>query len=198
MKLTEKILVGLTIIAILLKCFFVPGAGPLFVLVQTSLSILYFAFGFALFNGIRLRHIFKSSAYSGISVMKIVGAALMGIALSMASVGFVFKIQMWPGAQVMLLSSIFPTFIILIIVFIKYIVSKSKFYLHALIRCTIFSILAIVLLLINELTLVKMEFQNHPDYIKAFEEYQKDPSSEELYRKLEEERARAIMNPASR
>ena len=194
MKLTEKILAVLAIVAILLKCFFIPGGGPLFVLTVTALSCLYFACGFALFNGIRLRNMFKPSSYSGISTMKIIGGVLMGITLSTVCIGLVFKIQMWPGANPMLIVSIPPTIIILIIVFIKYILTKSKFYLHALIRCTIFSILAIALAFVNELTLVKMKFRDHPNYIKAFEEYQQNPSSEELYQKLQDERMKTFMH----
>ena len=195
MKLTEKILVALSILAIVLKLLLIPGGSVLFVLAISILSCIYFALGFALFNGIRLRKMFKKESYSNTSALKIIGAICMGFVLSMVSIGIMFKLQMWPGAGPMLIVGAPPMFIILIIVFVKFILTKHKFYLNALIRCGIFTLFGIALFFTSGLTLIKLQFRNHPEYIQAYEAYQNNPSSLELFDKMETERMRATTNP---
>ncbi|HEY0029288.1 MAG TPA: TPM domain-containing protein [Bacteroidia bacterium] len=195
MKLTEKILGALTILAIVFKLFLIPGGGVLFVIATQLLACLYFFFGFALFNSIRLRNIFSKAAYASVSTMKIVGAALMGIPLSMICVGITFKIQMWPGAQAMLIAGMTPAIIIFIISYIKYLTTKHVFYIHAMIRCGIFVAVAILLFFTSAITLMKIEYRDHPEFIKAFEASWLDQENEDLYKKMELERNRVYLEP---
>ncbi|MGZ4035261.1 MAG: hypothetical protein ACXVPU_18055 [Bacteroidia bacterium] len=195
MKITEKIIVVFILLSVALKVMLVPGASPLFLLITQLLVLMYFIFGFALFNGIRLRNIFKKESYTGISPLRMTGAALMGITLSMVGTGFIFKLLLWPGSQAMLLTGSVPLFIILIIVLIKYFTTKSKFYFNAIIRCGIFSLLTALLLFTNNLDIVKIEYRNYPAYIEAYEAYSKDPGNIELNDKLDLESKRTMMRP---
>ena len=48
----------------------------------------------------------------------------------------------------------------------------------------------IFLIFTSELSIVKFQYRNHPDYIEAYTNYVADPRNEELYRKVELERNR--------
>src|SRR4051812_16939260 len=113
MKLTERILISLTVLGVLLKLLLIPGASIIFLISIVLLWGLYFVFGFALFNNIRLRNIFKGKSYAHTNALRITGAACTGIVLSMLLNGILFKILHWPGAQVMLLSGPFPAGVII-------------------------------------------------------------------------------------
>lgn len=66
----------------------------------------------------------------------------------------------------------------------------SKF---LLIRTGIIGGIGIVLLFLTEIDLVKIQFRNHPAYIKAYTEYFKNPESEEALRKKEIEYYRIVL-----
>ena len=74
MKKAEIIIVTLSIIALAMNLLLVPGGGVLTVLALSTFSIIYFYLGFALFNDIRLRKIFKKDSYKEISSSRILGA----------------------------------------------------------------------------------------------------------------------------
>jgi TLP18.3/Psb32/MOLO-1 phosphatase superfamily protein len=195
MKITERILILFIVLSLGLKFALLPGGNPLFVLTMMSLSCLYFVMSFALLNGIRLRHVFTGESYKGISAMKIVGAALTGIILSMLCIGITFKMMYWPGSGPMLIVGVIPAIIIIILSVIKYIMTKHPFYIRVLIRCGILTTFTIVLLMISGLTILKLQYRDHPAYIKAYEDHIRDPDNEELYNKMELEQQRATMSP---
>ena len=178
MKLTEKILAALIFISILLKLFLIPGGGVLLVLSMQLLTIIYFALGFAFFNGIRLRNIFKKASYEGISTMRVVGAVVTGICLSNLLVGILFKLQLWPGANATLIVALIPTIIVLIIILIKLFKNKDSYYSGIQLRIAIIGTIALLLFLLPSISIIKIQFRDHPRYIKAFEEYNRYPTDE--------------------
>ena len=68
------------------------GLLPL-ILSLLVLSTLYCYFGFALFNNIRLKEIFKKDRHTEISVLRIIGAVFSGMILSTYVIGILFKLQ---------------------------------------------------------------------------------------------------------
>ena len=120
MKKAEIILGAIALTALALNLLLVPGGGVLTVLSLSTLSVLYMYLSFAIFNGIRLRQIFKKDSYKGISKMRIVGAILTGLALSMTTIGLLFKFQSWPGATMNLAIGLLGLAIALIVGSIKY------------------------------------------------------------------------------
>ncbi len=194
MKLTEKILIALAVIIAVLKFIFIPGSGVFIVLVFCLLSSLYFYFGFALFNNIKLRLIFKKDSYVGVSTGRIIGGIALGLSLSFAVIGFLFKAQHWPGTSFHLIISIFSGVVILIISLFKFFNTKANYYKNSIIRIGIATSISILMLAIPNLTFVKIRFRNHPKYIEVYERYLKDPSNIDLANELWLEYERATLN----
>ena len=81
MKTVEKIL-GLSSILVILIGFFIrfPFMALIISIGLLLLSMTYFVFSFALLNNVRLRHVFKSESFKGISTLRIIGSILVGFA----------------------------------------------------------------------------------------------------------------------
>ena len=84
MKLLEKILGVIIVIALIMKFAFIVGSNVLIVMAISLLSVIYYPMGFAFFNGIRLREILKKASYKGLSTWRILGAIGAGMALGWA------------------------------------------------------------------------------------------------------------------
>ena len=165
----------------------------LFVLAMEVLTIMYFTFGFAIFNGIRLRHIFKKKVYEGTNTKRIIGGLATGICLSNLLTGVLFKLQYWPGANRMILLGLIPTIIVLVVIIFKLYRNKDSYYPNIQLRIAIIGTVAIILFLLPTLEIVKLQYRNKPEYIKAFENNSLYPS-DESERKLDLEYHRATMN----
>ncbi len=195
MKKFEKIFGIITIIALVMKLFLIPGAGILLTLSLSVLSCFYFLFGFAFFNGIKLKQIFQSSSYKGISALRIIGSIGLGIGLSEICMGILFKIQHWPGAHLQLHCGLLIILIILIVALFQYFKSENKFYPFIFKRIAIIGGFGFIMFLLTDLDIVKIMYRNHPSYIKTYEEYRKDPQNEELIEKLDIEYYKTTMSP---
>ena len=194
MKLLEKILAILILIVFVLHLILVPFSGALLTIFLLIIALIYYPFGFAFFNNIRLRNIFKKKSYKGISVLHIIGAIVVGMALSVICVGILFKIQGYPMANFLLTDGLISSVIILIIGLIKYLKSKSSYYSFMLNRIAIIGGIGLLFLFISDLTLVKIQFKNHPDYVKAYQEYRTNPKTPESEKKLKMEYMRATLS----
>ncbi len=188
MKKTELALAALSLTGILLYLIPIPGSTALTVFAMLGLSLLYFWLGFALFNNIGGRAIFKKSSYKDVQAVKIIGAIGFGIMLSLLVFGILFKIMMWPGASVMLLlPSMFVT-VAAIITGIRMAVSGSLFAKRIFIRAAVFVTLGVVCYMLPFNTFLKIRYRQYPDYIKAAEVAAENPENELLQQKAEEER----------
>jgi len=147
MKKGEKILVALSVFALVLNLFLIPFGGVLTVMTLSALSILYFYFGIALFNNIRLRKIVKKESYEGISPLRRAGAVGAGMALSVTTTGLMFKFQAWPGANIYLVIGLFGLVAVIVPVAIKYSKNKSVFYTRIFKRAALYGGLGLMLIL---------------------------------------------------
>ena len=146
MQKTEKIIGA--IIAILLisrLLFYFPFFNTGILLLSSILSCIYFALSFALLNNIRLRNIFKNESYKDISILRMIGVVCTGIVLSIVITYSLFKFMIWPMGNEGLILGLITIFIPLVIVTVKLIITKSKFYTFLLIRLLIFTIIGSVL-----------------------------------------------------
>lgn len=193
MKMTEKILGIAFLIGLTMKFFLLPLGGTIMTLSLIILSMIYFYLGFALFNQIPLRKIFKRDSYKVTTTLRILGAIGTGIGISTICVGALFKLQHWPLADYNLLIGLILTLIILLIAVFKFIKNKNKYYSQIFKRILIISILGLLLLCTPDMTLIKIQFRNHPEYIKTYEEYSKNPQDEVLHQKMELEYHKATM-----
>ncbi len=149
MKKTELILLISIMLGFVLKSFEVPGGLALMIFSFCILSIMYFYFGFAFFNGIRMRNIFSAQSYAGLTTNKIVGAIAVGLSLSATIIGIMFKVMHWPGALVIIYIGMAPLIVIAIISAVKYSIYASDYYARILNRCVIVVAGAILLITIK-------------------------------------------------
>ena len=192
MKRTELIFIGLAIIAVILKMLHIPGSGILTVLSFFILSILYFFLGFALFNDIRFRSIFKKSFFRDYDALKIVGAYIAGVVLSISALGILFKFQSYPGDELFLGLGSLGVLIVLIAFLIKLIATKDHFYSKILKRVILFGSFCIFLYLLPEKTWLNWKYPNQPDYVNALLKAKADPDNQVLWEKALEEREKML------
>ena len=165
-----------------------PASGVLTVLSFSSLSVIYMYFGFALFNNIQFRKIFKKETYKEISTKRIIGAVGAGLALSVSAIGILFKFQSWPGASANLIMGIVTLSIVAIISLTKMKKSADNYYSNILKRIVIFGAICIFLFAIPTETWLSWKFPNNPEYVQAVLEAQADANNQELWDKVDAER----------
>jgi hypothetical protein len=144
MNKLEKTLVIVTLVALILKYLAVPGMSLFVVIGLLGLALLYFYFGFALFNGIGFKGIFKKESYIEISKYKIFAAVLVGVSLSMICIGLLFKVQHWFGFSTYLYAGLSLSLVMLVIAVLKY-NSFNKLLLIRLIPFSLFGALALII-----------------------------------------------------
>jgi hypothetical protein len=194
MKTLEKIIGIAFVISLILRFNLIPGNGILTVFPLTILACIYNPLGFAFFNNIKLRKVFRKESYKGISTLRIIGAICAGIALSAICTGTLFRLQHYPGGEINLLSGLICTLIVLIIALIKFYKNKSEFYSRIFKRIAIIGGFGLILAITPDITIAKIQFRNHPDYINALENYNNNPQSQELWQKKDWEYRRATMS----
>lgn len=187
MKLTEKILGIIILIGIILMLIPIPGGSILAILGVGLLSLLYFYLGFAFFNGIRARNMFKKASYVGIKGIRIAGAILTGMSLSTVVVGILFKVMLWNGASSMLLISFVPLLVLIVISTIKYLPNKEIYYKNILVRSAVFGGIALFLLILPVNTILKLRHRNNPEYVNAVIAASEHPDDEALQQKADKE-----------
>ena len=144
MKKIEIIIAAVSVIALVLSILSVPYAKFSAHAIFTIYSMFYWLFSFALLNNIRFRDIFKKEAYKGVGWKRIVGAICTGYALSLVIIGILFKIMSFPGAGIMLLLGVGYLCIIAIVAIVKYVQTRSQFYVGVLVRIAIIGGLGLV------------------------------------------------------
>jgi hypothetical protein len=188
MKRTELILIGIAVLALLMKFLHLPASGILTVLSLSSISVIYMYLGFALFNNLRFRKIFKKESYKEISTKRIIGGVGAGLALSVSAIGILFKFQSWPGASVNLIIGIVGLTVVTIISLIKMQKNTDNYYSNILKRVAGFGAICIFLLAIPTKTWLGWKFPNNPEYVQAVIDAQAKPNNQELWQKVDEER----------
>lgn len=191
MKLAEKILAIAVLAGLLLMFSIVRGGAELFMISLLSLSGIYFAFGFILFNQIRLRDLPKKETFKDLTTIKIVFGAISGIALSIVCVGIVFKLLSLPGSNEMLLIG---TVVCILISIATLVLRKKLSAATILTRTVVFGVVGIVLLSIPLLSIIKFQYRNHPAYVEAYTRYVENPKDESLWEKQMLEYNRVWMN----
>ena len=167
MKRFEIIFGIVFLIALVLKFTLIPGGGILATVSLMPLAIFYCFLSFAYFNNIKLKNIFSTKSYRGISTLRITGSIGTGLGLSAICMGILFKIQHWPGGDFFSTVGLIAVIIVAIIAFIKFLRSKNDFYKKVLLRIAIIGSLWLLLLFAADLGLAaaKIHYPNHPDYI---------------------------------
>jgi hypothetical protein len=187
MKKAERTLGAIAIVAMIINLLDIAGSIMLTTLSLSLVSILYMYLSFALFNDIRLKKIFKQESYKGISKMRIVGAVLIGLALSMTTMGLLFKFLTLPGAYFFLVFGLLGLHISLIVSLIKYQKSKSDYYIKIFKRIAIYGLIGLFLMILPRETWLEFRNRDYPEYIEAVKASWEDPDNKELWDKANEE-----------
>ena len=148
MKKLEITLITGAIIGLLLVLFNTPLDSLIASVFFVTLSCLYYILGFALFNNIPLRKIFKADSYKGIGTWEILIAIGTGIALSILTIGFMFTILSYPMAKTLLIVGIVLAAIITTLALMKNAQEKNQFYRNIILRSFVFVIIAVIFLLL--------------------------------------------------
>jgi len=188
MKKSERILFALVCLALVLEVMLIPGSGILLVLSFNALACVYMFGGLFLFNGIPLRRVFREGAFSEVSKGKVVGAMGAGVALSLTTIGLLFRFQSWPGADFLLATGLLLLLVVLIIGAVKYLQSKTSYYMGIFLRASVIGGLGLIMMLAPSTAWVEIIYRNHPAYLDAFKKAVADPDNQELWEKVREER----------
>ncbi|MDX5447858.1 MAG: hypothetical protein LPK47_05705 [Bacteroidota bacterium] len=156
MKKLEIVLVVLMILSLGMKFMELPGSDFLLLMSATLLSLLYYLFGFALFNNIGGRQILQRSAYSKTNTKQIVLAIGLGIALSTLILGILFRFMMYPGGMIMLVVGLVAT-LLLALITLFFFQGNSNFR-STLIRALIFGTIGMVLFLLPGSVFVDLNY----------------------------------------
>ena len=164
MKKFEITTAILSIIALVAYYFLhIRGAAILTFIFLMKYALLYSPLGFAVLNNIRFRDILKKDAYKEISVQRILGAIFTGWALSVIISGMLFKFLFLPGAGFMLIAGLCYLPIIAIVAIVKYVKTRSQFYVGILTRIAIIGGVGLFLFFLPSSTLKDIKYRNHPE-----------------------------------
>ncbi|SEM12548.1 hypothetical protein SAMN04487910_4192 [Aquimarina amphilecti] len=172
-----------TVIGIFIYLLDWPFGNELIILSLFGLSCLYFYFGFALFNNVSFREIFKKESYKNVSTKRIIGAIAAGFSISIVLLGMLFRVFRWPFGNQLLIIGVNFLNIVFIIGFVKIIKENRTFYKRLLIRVVFYAILGYVFLLLPSYAFLTLKYKNHPDYIEAVKQLDQDPENLELQKK---------------
>ena len=179
----EKAFAIVALILILSKFAAIPGAAMLLIITFALLGMFYFAFSFAIFNGVAFRNLFNRDSYKDSSALKIIGSIVTGFVILVTIVGIIFKLFSWPGAAVMLLLGIVGMFIVTIIAANKHAKIRSEFYNRIFKRIAVFGIIAVFFIVLPQSIWLEFQYLNNPEYLNALKQSIADPENEELSRK---------------
>jgi hypothetical protein len=166
-----------------ITCYFgfklVKGGQEMFIII----SMLYAGFYFFC-----SAFLFRKNEKSENSALDYIATGLTGIILSHFVISFVFKINLWPSADLQLKLNHYGLLLALIVFLILSFTSKSRDYLKIISRVLIFLVLGIFLFQVSKIQFIESKYKEHPAFIEAWKEQIADPSDPEKLLKLREER----------
>jgi hypothetical protein len=180
MRITEIILSTIGTLGVLMSVLLIGGGNILTVIALTLLLLLHLLFGFAIYNGVKLRHVFKKASWESISTLKILGGIAAGLSVWAMLTGILYKVMIWPGANAMLQNGLFIAAITLLIALIKRKKSVAVIYRNAINRIVIYGVVALVCFVIPTATILDFKYRNYPEYLEAKKNVLQNPKNFEL------------------
>lgn len=192
MKKVEIVTVLIILLSSILKLLLVDFSNHLLLISCSLLSILYFAFSFAILNNIGFRDLFKTNALHGISAGRIVGSIGLGITLSIVIIGAQFKLLLLEGAEQMLTVGntllVIILAVALLVLFVKYKGKAPHFYKNVFKRIIPGLVAGLLLLNVSAPTLIDIYYRDNPKYAQLLKKVMDNPKDEELWKELQKER----------
>lgn len=165
MRIIEIICLVLFFLGVLFQLMILPGGSLLIGLSMTLLACVYFYLGFLLFNGLKLRKIFKKENYIDIHFVDVIISVFAGIFLSISLIGIMFYLLLLPGSSIMLTVGSYGLCFISIVFAIIYLMNKVSAARRALIRSIPFFIFSLWVLSLGKYDWIKYRFSDYPYYI---------------------------------
>lgn len=128
MRSFEVITACLLFTALALRIIGLPGGIMLLFLSAIILSMFYFYLGFAYFNGISFRGIFKKKSYVSLTATKIVYAIITGWVWSWLPLVVLFKGMAWPGLSLIQTIALAVFIIFSLITLLSFLITKKRFF----------------------------------------------------------------------
>lgn len=181
MKILERILFFGVLFSIIYKINRMPGSTIVFLFFNVLLSSFYFYLGFAFFNKIRLRKIFKKESYQGLKAMNYLAAIFTGGSLSLAIAGMMYMAQDWPGYKIMVNMGFLALFGMLFLLMADKLFLKKGFTnLGITSRVLTFSAIGVFLMSIPYSSFVNWQYGHYQPYADVLLELDKDPDNIDL------------------
>jgi hypothetical protein len=176
----EWVLIIISMCAIIMRIFHIPGGAGLFVMSMSALALYYFGTTAVVYSG--------SKPKTGFLII----ATISGLTLCQIVLGMLFKLMFWPGGIMILLYSSFVALILLLVILNKRRKSedteqKSAFKSMA-IRLLIFGVLAITIRYIPYDSLIRFFYRQDPVLSNLMIEEIKNPDNDSIHKALDEYR----------
>lgn len=182
MRITEIVLGMLGLIGAVMSLLFITGGNIITVCALTLLILLNMIFGFAIYNGIRFRKIFKRDNWKNISSLQILGGIAAGFSASALIVGILYKILIWPGSTAMLQSGLFFCLITIVVGSVKRKQSQAPIYSNTFKRMIIYGSVALICIIVPTNAILEFKYSDYPEYLEAKKNILKDPSNPALWK----------------
>ncbi len=195
MRKLEKIFIVLILLGAIGSLNRIEQSNLIFLIGCTLLSMLYFFLSFALFNNVTFRNIFKSSSFT--SVGRVVGSIGLGIALSICIIGIQFKFLVLEGSDSMLIIGntllIFTGIVAATLLFMR---NKHQpgFYIRIFKRLIPVLLMGLLSLMVSGEYIVDIRYRNNPKLAELIKQSLDGPYDQELYNKIQEEKAKENSN----
>lgn len=175
---TEKILIAITLIALVMRFSGVADSSFLLITGMSTLALFYYLAPL-LFNGIRLSNTFKRGSLEKVPIAAFIAAFFVGGGLAAALLGILFKLQFWPGARNMLFAGIGVTVLSSLA---AYFISRKHgigLWHRASARILPFTAFGLLLLSVSSETLADLTYSD-PEKAELLKQVLRDPDNEAL------------------
>jgi len=175
------------------KLLHLPGASVMLTVGLSSLAMCYFVVGLPLTFLRRGKSEEELEAEK--NFLKGIGGKLTGYSLAIALIGILFKIQLYPSSEIMLLAGTISLAIIGAFAFMQFNETKSAYLRHLLTKVVIIGSIAALLYAIPKRKILESRFPGHPEYVQAVVNSWADPDNLDLQVKVLQERAKFMGIP---
>lgn len=191
MVLLEVILVVLFAVVLVVQIAFFPAYFHISLTAVTVLALYYLIFGFIIFSNLQWHLLVSEKGYNRISYVSMLLGALVGFFFSIGIFGILFFIEMYNGANWMLLMSMSVTGLsLLILVFARYKeYIESDFFTESTIRLSIASVVFSALYFTSQERIFDYLWENYHQYAKFVID-----NNEEIKSKYKEPEPSSIMD----
>lgn len=178
-KKVEQVIIIIAIIGVCFRLMNFMGGNIIMILSFGSLSIFYLTFGVLILNNAPDSKNIKKSAF---------GRSITGVVMSVSVIGLLFKMVLWPGANMLLTIGLIGLLSSGLIVYIKYKRTDSSYHKLILKRILYIGILVGSLVSIPTSTWLHMHYPNNPEYVKAELELRENSQDKALQEKVRVEK----------